>query len=232
MEFAVLPTGIGGRGQLAQQLVVEGPPGEGRIELRGVDATDHRGYPGAQHVAGQCGGVAAPQQEHRLEAGSLEFLLPVGPDVGQEQIAERHPGDTLFVGGGDDRGHRRLVLLVAARPRNVGLVQRQVNGLRLSQQQFPAHPMHCDPVRTGVDGADQPDDIDLGLFPQHRQGESAVLAGAPGEQRLRPDHATLPWIAIDSGQMSSVTSHRERTFITKSHQATKSPAQILGRPCE
>src|SRR6266508_2568960 len=88
MELAVLAAGVYSAWKVLQECPVEGPSDEGAIQGPWVDAHNYRPEANLQHLPSELGGVPAPQREHAVLAGPPEALLPVGPDVLQEQVRE------------------------------------------------------------------------------------------------------------------------------------------------
>ena len=79
----------------------------------------------------------------------------------------------------DHLPHEGLIGLVRAGPWQLDDVERQAEPVGLRVQQLPPNPVHGDASCVGVDGAQEPDDVDRGVLPSAVQRERAVLAGAP-----------------------------------------------------
>src|SRR5437868_8847962 len=105
--------------QGGEELLVELPSDEFCIELLGINAGQLRPQARSNHRACQSMSRLAPQREYRLQAGTSQLLLPIGPDVFEKEIAESNcldfASDRFFA----DCGHQGFVLLIRTRPRQM-----------------------------------------------------------------------------------------------------------------
>src|SRR6185312_13093163 len=100
------------------------------------------------------------------EPRALQLPFTVFADVAQKQVAESNSLETFRDGAAAGIAHARLIIFVAARPRQRNLPERKANRFRLSFQQLAPHSVHGDTVRLLVDGSENRGHISA-LLPQH-----------------------------------------------------------------
>lgn len=140
---------------------------------------------GGDHLAGEGAGFAAPEREMRPHSGPGALGLAVGADIGEVEIAEDDIGDPLREERREGGRHPGLVDLVRAGRGERNLDERQADGSGLGAQHLAPDAVDRDPVVGFADGGQQPDDIERARLARHMEGEGAVLARAPGEDRPR-----------------------------------------------
>ena len=89
MELAALAAGINRRWKVCQQRRVELTPGKLGAEPIGVYAGQDGAEPGGDKVARQPSRLQSPEREEWRPAERWQDAFPVGPDVLEEEIAER-----------------------------------------------------------------------------------------------------------------------------------------------
>ena len=213
VEFAIFAAGIGGGGQVGEELVIELAAGEIGGERLGVDAGEAGAQAGLDHLAGELAGRDAPHGKDGLEPGTFELFLAVGADVAEEEIAEGDAINAFADGLRANLAHDAFVVFVRAGRGEIDVAERKVGGTRLRPDDLAADPVHGDAVGFTVEGGEQADDFILRLLAQQVESPGAVFAAAPGKEgtghggdfrlaivdcRFRFRLATLPfWIHPD-----------------------------------
>ena len=136
-------------------------------------------------------GLDAPHRKQRRDAGAGELGLAIAADVLQEQVAERHGLHALRHLARDELPHHRLIGLVRAGIGDRQHMQRQAGGLGLRLDQRAPHAVHGDAIEGGVDGGDQPDQLDVIALAQQVQRPGRILARAPAQQCFHADRACI-----------------------------------------
>jgi hypothetical protein len=70
VELAVLAARVDAGWKVGEQRLVEASPDEAGVELVGIDAYEDRPEAGVGELAGESGGVAAPERKQGAAAGS------------------------------------------------------------------------------------------------------------------------------------------------------------------
>src|SRR5262249_10156804 len=172
-----------GRQTGEQRAIVDAAREAGRQGAR-IDASENGGKSGVYHLRGKSCGGTLPERKDRREAGAGELALAIGADVFEKRIAERYVGYVRGARPLDQRAYRRLILRVRARMRDRHLPERRAARRRLPLEHRRRHRVHGDAIEGLVDGGHQTDDFAFTLLAQHVQRPGAVLAAAPGEERL------------------------------------------------
>jgi hypothetical protein len=101
VELAVLAAGIDAGGKVGEQRLVEAAADEGGIELVGIDADEDRLEAGVDELAGEGGGVTAPERKQGAAAGAGQPALTVGAHVLEEEVPEGDRGDPVERGSAE-----------------------------------------------------------------------------------------------------------------------------------
>jgi diguanylate cyclase (GGDEF)-like protein/PAS domain S-box-containing protein len=181
VELALLAARVHRRRQVVEEIGVVLPPGEAPVQLRGIDADQHRAEPRLHELPRQHCRVAPPDGEDRPHPHPPQHLLAVGANLLEEEVAE---GDGL-----DSLGPKRFerlagaggVLLVRSARADLHRPQRKPQRLRLLLQQRAPHPVHADAVVVGRHGGEEAHYLEGGRCAQLAKREGAVLPAAPGE---------------------------------------------------
>ena len=118
MEVTIFPARVDADRQGLDQSLVEDPAGEGAVQRSRVHASNHGREARMHYLARKLGGIAPPQRKHGVHAGPIELRLPIGANVLQEEVAERHVRDPRFQQVRHGFAHPLLVDLVGARRRD------------------------------------------------------------------------------------------------------------------
>src|SRR5207302_10919731 len=86
VELSVLPTRIHGLGEIREEPAIEAPAGERPAEHPGIDAGDHALIAAVDERAGKLKRIPLPDRKERVHPLPSQPLLPVLPDVRQEQV--------------------------------------------------------------------------------------------------------------------------------------------------
>src|SRR5581483_1519841 len=191
MELAPLAAGIDTIRKFIQQCLVKQPSREAPVELPRIDADKVRAHSGGDHLARKLVRWNPPARKNRLQPRACELRLAIRADVLQKQIAERDGLNSFRHGTRTACTHRRLILLVRARPRQRNGAQWKPRGCGLPFQQFLTKAVHGDSLKLRIDGCEQADDLNLRPLQQQIKRPRAVLAAAPTHQNTLSIHATV-----------------------------------------
>src|SRR5580698_1493044 len=161
MKLSALAAGVDCGGQLVQQCLIKDAPRKAPVELPRVDADEMRAHSSRDHLARQPLRGDLPAGKEWLEARTRQLGLAIRTDVLEEEIAKRNSLDTFSNRSRTGCGHRRLVLLVGARPRQRNRPQRKSRSHGLLFQQLAPEAMHRYAVKVRVDRCEQADDLVL-----------------------------------------------------------------------
>jgi hypothetical protein len=139
VKLAVLAARIDAVGKIRQQLRIEFAARECRRQFFQIDGGKIGLQAARHHRLRQWQCRALPEWKHRRDAGACKLLFAIGPDIGQEQIAEDDVGDAVPAGAGDGLAHARLVDLVRTGIGDRHDARRQAGRLTLRQQDLLPH---------------------------------------------------------------------------------------------
>jgi hypothetical protein len=192
MELAVFPARVDAGGKTTQEGSVERSPGIAPVEPSEVDADKMRNNSAGDHVTGQRTRVPPPEREQPLHAGARQQAFSIGPDVLEEQIAEDDMFNAPSLYAGACFRKSGFVSFIGARVWKFYTDERKSKRGCLSRQQNRSHAMHGDAVIGCVNRRDDPDNFCYTLTSRFEDRVGAILAGAPGDERLgRADNHAL-----------------------------------------
>src|SRR5882724_166207 len=184
VELAVLAAGVDPLRQIAQEVEVERPAGEGGGEAGGVHGDQEGPEAALDELPCQLGRRLLPEREERLhpQAGRRQALLAELADVLKKEIAEGDVANASLSVGGQGLRHPFLVDRIARPGRQGDGGERQAQRLDLLEEKIAPYAMDMDPVAPLGHRGEKTDRGEERRAAQLVQGKGAVLAAAPGEE--------------------------------------------------
>ncbi len=146
MELSILAAGIHVNRQIGQESLIEIPTREGPIEHARVDAGDDRFEAQVYEGLREWTSIPLPQRKHRFHADLGQIVLPVAPNVLQEDVSESDGGDAEGQVLLQELTHGTFVSLVGGALRNGDRFQGKAKGISLPVQENSRNAVHADPV--------------------------------------------------------------------------------------
>jgi hypothetical protein len=182
VELTVFATGIGVRGKVEDEGLVELATGEAGGEDFAVDANGDRaefvGVKGANEFAR----VVFPDGKESGHADAGKILFAVGAEIFEEDVAESDFADALIEVDTQGFFHAGFVDGIDTLGRDADFVKGQINGLGLAVEKFAADTVHGNAVVAFGDGSEEGDDLNVGSLEKGVEGHGGVFAAGPAEE--------------------------------------------------
>ena len=193
VELTVFAAGIGVRGKIVEEGLIQLAAGETRSEDSGIDTDSDGAESIGVELADEFAGVAPPEGKEGGHTDAREICLAVGTEVFEEDVAESDFADALIEMDAQGFFHAGFVDGIDALRRDADLMKRQAGWIEPAAREVRGGRRVCWDalVAFGDGGEEHDDDRNIALLKKRVQRHGAVFAAAPAEKYgFRADRAS------------------------------------------